>query len=176
MPPGGLLVLRSHFVIFPFSKYCASAAGPPGFYRNTTDPWSGGLSVLCFADGEVVRMPLDLIHEVAAEAVEVLADLRLGADVVREAEEEIVAELAVLAVDAGEVAVALEDIEVAEAVIVGDEASISPPARWRRRTSPQAAYSITCRTRRRSKDFCSTGYPVSDEYIIGPADGRRPIP
>ena len=72
-------------------------------------------------------MPLDLIHEVAAEAGEVLTDLRFGADVIREAEQEIVAELAVLAVDAGEVAVSLEDIEVAEAVIVGDEAAHREP-------------------------------------------------
>ena len=85
------------------------------------------MSVLCFTDGEVIRMPLDRIHEIAAEAGQVLADFRLGADIIREAEQEIVSELAVLAVDAGEIASALEDIEVAEAIVVGDEAAHREP-------------------------------------------------
>lgn len=85
------------------------------------------MSVLSFTDGEIIWMPLDLIHEIAAEAGQVLADFRLGADIIREAEQEIVTELAVLAVDAGEIASALEDIEVAEAIVMGDEAAHRKP-------------------------------------------------
>ena len=46
------------------------------------------MSVLSFTDGEIIWMPLDLIHEIAAEAGQVLADFRLGADIIREAEQD----------------------------------------------------------------------------------------
>ena len=85
------------------------------------------MSVLCFTDGEVIRMPLDRIHEIAAEAGQVLADFRLGADIIREAEQEKVTELAVQPEDARQLASPLRHIEVAEAIVVGDEAAHREP-------------------------------------------------